>query len=657
MKLCLNMIVRNEEARIERCLKSVLPYLAAAVIVDTGSTDDTIRLMEKTFAEANIPYTIHTRPFINFKQARNAALEAARWSKFDFEYILLTDADMELVVEDKLCFANLTGPSYDIIQKAGTLSYHNRRIVNRFAKGDYLGVTHEYLDVAAAGCVSGAYFLDHADGSNRKDKFQRDIDLLLADLRDHPSNERSWFYLAQSYRDNGQPAQAAQAYRRRIEMGGWAEEVWQAKVNYATCLKDLGDEGGYVTGLLDAYNYRPLRAEALYDLARHFREKGNNYASLAFSRPGMGIPRTTDALFVSDYVYDTGLKEEFSICAFYDENQRDHGFRVANELALDRKGSDWSREQAKQNIYFYLKPLSSWVPSFNAYKLDFVPPDDYTPLNPSIALVGDQLKCIIRTVNYTMDADGRYLIKKIGEVANSENPIDTRNFMCDLHPDHFCLQDALEIIWTRPAPLFDLVTGLEDMRLSFDGHRMTFNACVRECNVEGWCEQFTGDIRWSPVANRWFVDEERRIPKEPRQNEKNWMPWHEYTGLEYVYRLGTIVDNRGNIFHETKPELHTDSISGGSQVIRFAGAHLAVVHEARYHGGKRYYWHRFALMDDLGRLSKLSMPFYLHEKQIEFVSGLCWHPDSKRLLISYGVRDEEAWVAEMDWHEVMEMFL
>ncbi len=647
------MIVRNEEARIERCLSSVLPYISAAVIVDTGSTDNTIRLMEKTFAEANVPYEIFKRPFINFMQARNAALDLARLSKLDFDYLLLTDADMELVVEDKLCFANLTGPSYDIIQKAGTLSYHNRRVVSRFARGGYLGVTHEYLDVAAAGCLSGVHFLDHADGSNRKDKFQRDIDLLLADLRDHPSNERSWFYLAQSYRDNGQPAQAAQAYRRRIEMGGWAEEVWQAKVNHATCLKDLGDEGGFVTGMLDAYNYRPSRAEALYDLAKHFREKGNNYASLAFSRPGMGIPRTKDALFVSDYVYDTGLKEEFSICAYYDENQRDHGFRVANALALDRKGSDWSREQAKQNIYFYLKPLSSWVPSFKAHKLDFVPPDDYTPLNPSITLVDDKLMCIIRTVNYTIDQDGRYLIKKLGEVANGENPIDTRNFLTVISEDDFSLSDITEILWQRMPPVFNLVTGLEDMRLSFDGHRMSFNACVRECNAEGWCEQFTGQLRWSDPAECWFVDKEHRVPKEPRQNEKNWMPFED----GYVYRLGTTIDAGGTIVADNRPELHTDNISGGSQVIRFAGANLAVVHEARYHGGKRYYWHRFALMDDDGVLAKLSMPFFLHDRQIEFVSGLCWHPDSKRLLISYGVRDEEAWVAEMDWHEVMEMFL
>jgi sugar lactone lactonase YvrE len=40
----------------------------------------------------------------------------------------------------------------------------------------------------------------------------------------------------------------------------------------------------------------------------------------------------------------------------------------------------------------------------------------------------------------------------------------------------------------------------------------------------------------------------------------------------------------------------------------------------------------------------LSLPFVFHDKQIEFAAGLAWHPDGKRLLVSYGVKDQEAWV-------------
>ena len=40
-RLCLAMIVKNEAHVIQRCLRSVKPYLKHWVVVDTGSTDGT----------------------------------------------------------------------------------------------------------------------------------------------------------------------------------------------------------------------------------------------------------------------------------------------------------------------------------------------------------------------------------------------------------------------------------------------------------------------------------------------------------------------------------------------------------------------------------------------------------------------------------------
>jgi FkbM family methyltransferase len=48
------------------------------------------------------------------------------------------------------------------------------------------------------------------------------------------------------------------------------------------------------------------------------------------------------------------------------------------------------------------------------------------------------------------------------------------------------------------------------------------------------------------------------------------------------------------------------------------------------------------------KLRSVSRPFVFHRKGIEFAAGLAWHPDGKRLLISYGIADREAWVATVD---------
>src|SRR5258708_237022 len=322
-KLCLNMIVKNEAARIERCLASVVGYVDYIVIMDTGSTDNTVELIEQFIKFNALRGVVYSGEFKSFGQARNDALTLARRERdekgADFEFLLLMDADMELVVTDPRAFECLRGPSYDMLQKAGAISYMNRRLLNVDVKGEYAGPTHEYLDVPSSGAIVGASFIDHADGANRKDKFERDIVLLTEALKSDPDNGRYWFYLAQSHRDAGNFEAAESCYSKRVSLGGWDEETWNAQVNMAHCWSAMGVEAQFILSMQTAYNMRPRRAETLYDLAKHFREKGENASALLFAERGLAMKRPDDVLFVNDFVYSHGLGYEYSIAAFYDE--------------------------------------------------------------------------------------------------------------------------------------------------------------------------------------------------------------------------------------------------------------------------------------------------------------------------------------------------
>jgi tetratricopeptide (TPR) repeat protein len=84
--LSLSMIVRDEAARIEACLRSVAGFVDEMVVVDTGSTDDTIAIATGLGARVErIPWPG------DFAPARNQALAAVTG-----DWVLVLDADEQL---------------------------------------------------------------------------------------------------------------------------------------------------------------------------------------------------------------------------------------------------------------------------------------------------------------------------------------------------------------------------------------------------------------------------------------------------------------------------------------------------------------------------------------------------------------------------------
>jgi tetratricopeptide (TPR) repeat protein len=231
---------------------------------------------------------------------------------------------MELVVEDKRFRERLEEPGYLLLQRADSgVAYWNTRLIRRNVRARYYGVTHAYIDVPGGERrLEGAWYKDHTNASNRVGKFEGDIEFLSAALEQDPENRRYWFYLAQSYRDAGRTAEAAQAYAKRAEMGGFDEEAWNALLQEARCLRTLGDEGGFVRQALAAFNMRPQRAEPLYDLARFYREKGRHKEGYEIVKRAVATGagpsgKAPDGLFVEPWIYEYGLLDEFAVNAYW----------------------------------------------------------------------------------------------------------------------------------------------------------------------------------------------------------------------------------------------------------------------------------------------------------------------------------------------------
>ena len=309
-------------ANLERCLRSVLPHIACWVVGDTGSKDGTQDYICSFFAGHGVPGKLHEFPFVDFAQARNEALERARTSDFDFDYLLLTDADMELSVQDPTSFLNPTADVYRMVQRCG-ITYWNSRLLRRGVAASYKGVTHEFLDVPGGkvGSLAGAFFIDHASGTNRAEKYERDVRLLrsaIAAESDPSMIARYTFYLANTLRDFGQSEAALTQYMKRTRLGHGDQEVFLSLYSAAK----LKEAIQYPTeDVLAAYTEAtavcPTRAEALHGAARFCRHNGLYDRGRWFARKGLAISYPPDALFVNDWIYEYGLLDELAINAYW----------------------------------------------------------------------------------------------------------------------------------------------------------------------------------------------------------------------------------------------------------------------------------------------------------------------------------------------------
>ena len=247
--ICLSMIVKNESKIITRLFESIKNVFDTFCICDTGSTDDTPSIIKTWMKTHNKRGKIIHEPFKNFGYNRTyCILEAQRYissGELKGDYFIFLDADMKLVVTSKFDKRLLNHHNaHSIIQKSHSLNYFNLRFVKTKSKVTCKGVTHEYYDVPEGDVSkiddSVIYIDDIGDGGAKGDKTQRDIRLLTEGISDgDTSNDlkgRYYFYRANTYFDSNQHELAIEDYKKRIEIGGWVEEVWYSKYRIGLAL-------------------------------------------------------------------------------------------------------------------------------------------------------------------------------------------------------------------------------------------------------------------------------------------------------------------------------------------------------------------------------------------------------------------------------------
>lgn len=231
MKICLCMIVKDEEKYLKIALTSALKLADIAVVVDTGSTDKTMDILKEFGERVEIR---HFQWINDFSAARNYSLAG-----INADWILVMDADQRLICDAKEVRAKLahsTAEGYDIVEeshmgggaKAKTMAYvklfRNKGYQYQRAVHEQLKIDQSKIESLKESTCKIIHYGYLEQNMKEKNKAKRNLDILLMELQKNPQDDFLYFHIGATY--------------------GAMEEYKRSQEYYFKCL-ELKQESGF----------------------------------------------------------------------------------------------------------------------------------------------------------------------------------------------------------------------------------------------------------------------------------------------------------------------------------------------------------------------------------------------------------------------------
>ena len=644
--LCLNMIVKNESKIITRLLNSVLPIIDYYCICDTGSTDNTIEIIQTFFNENNINGQIIKEPFKNFEYNRNYSLH---YCAHLTDYVLLMDADMIINIGNFDKKSLLTSDSFYILQGNDDFYYKNMRIVKNNGLYSYLGVTHEYIIAPPNSTTLNItkkqlFILDLGDGGSKSNKIERDVNLLINGIIDEPNNERYHFYLANTYYDSGEYNKAIDLYNKRINFGGWFQEVWYSYYRIGLCYKQLQNIPKAINSWLMAYDFFPDRLESLYEIIHHYRNIGKHKIAKLFYDISKTIlnknKQIEDYLFLRNDVYSYYLYFEYSIIASYNNitNINDEIIKILNNTQDTNICSNLFN-----NMKFYkdiLLPLELINFDFSIEKYIGNKLIKFNSSSSSIIKnkANDEYLMNIRCVNYNIDNIGTYH-------GCDERIISINKFIV--------LSNNFKIVNEKifDTPFCDsLYIGVEDLKIfnDIDTNELIYIGTGYHTNnigiVTGKYDLIEDTLSSVIELNTSFTNS---------TCEKNWVFLEYLNSTHIIYKWFPIqickLNPNTNCIDLIETKLNIPKIfshiRGSSCGFKHNDELWFMVHIVSFER-PRHYYHMLVVFNCNMDLLRYSAPFKFEGEPIEYSIGLI--VEDTRVLITYSVWDRTTKLAIYD---------
>ena len=660
--LCLNMIVKNESKIITRLFDSVISIIDCYCICDTGSTDNTVELIIDYFNNKGITGKVVSEPFKNFCHNRNFALKSCIGMS---DYVLLLDADMILEIKNFNKSILSKADSFHILQGNDIFFYQNMRIVKNNGLYSYCGVTHEYINTPSGNITANIekqllFIRDIGDGGSKNDKFERDIKLLLDGIKEEPNNERYYFYLANSYHDSGRFGEAINVYKKRIELGGWQEEVWYSYYRIGLCFKNMDKMDDAIKYWTEGFEFYSQRLEGLYEIIKHYRiiskhKLANLFYQQAKQILDLNLNRNS-YLFLHDDIYTSKIYYEYTIFAAYVDvkNINDNVIKVFNNLFNDSEVNNML-----SNMKFYKDILIQKNKIVIDDKIISVINNENTLLKSSSSCLipnqnNDGYFMNVRYVNYLIDDNGSYL--------NCDKHIITVNKFVEMDKDFKIKTEKwMELKFDNRRYI-----GVEDVRIfnDIETNSLLFMGTGFHQNNK------IGIVNGNYDINSGKLNEMEIVPDFANSDcEKNWVFVDYKDSSHVIYNWHPLkickINNDKNILSLVKtndmPKIFSrirgstngfkyskkiDTNNNGNISIDIMDEEIWFVTHLVSYETPRHYYHLIVVFDTNMNLLRYSAPFKFEGDPIEYCLSIV--VEDNQVLINYSTWDRTTRIGVYD---------
>ena len=301
INLCI--MVKNGGPQFEDMLTKNLPVIDEWTILDTGSTDDTLAIIDRVLVGKKRG-NLYQEPFINFRDSRNRLIELAGKR---CKYILMLDDTYRMEGNLRDFLTHMRGDqmsdSLSLYIKSDDVEYSSNRIIITSRNLKYLYRIHEVIQEHnnmnviipnyEALITDGRFEYMEERTHNRKES---DLKLLYEELEEDPDNPRTHYYLAQTYNLLGDNENCYKWYLARMNHPnpGFIQEKVDAVFEAARQANfSLGRPWPECEELyLKAYELDKSRPDSLYFLGIHYYLEGSRQIAYNYFKKGfeLGYP-------------------------------------------------------------------------------------------------------------------------------------------------------------------------------------------------------------------------------------------------------------------------------------------------------------------------------------------------------------------------------